>query len=217
MSDETPPRQGSDAAPQKPEFDIIRTAAAPGSGGGNPMPLVLLVVVLALAGGGFVLFNRGDDVEPAVDPTTADAAESAPDAPVPEFVWERLAYLEGENLDRALVYAEEQLATYPNGELRSRIARYRDELGLVEDPRSAAELVGEAYKALQVARWDDALELAELALEKEPEHATAYFVSGYAKGELGQKLAAQNDLRSALELGYRPAAEAQAHLDRFSK
>lgn len=205
--------RGAGGSPgQPPEFNIIRTAPSAGSGGGSPMPLVALIVLVAVGGAAFLLF-RGGPAEQDKAPVTLSEVE---EVPPPAWLIEQLDFREGENLAGALALAEENLAAYPSEELRGRIKRYREELGLVDFERSQAELLAEARAAAKQSDWEQVVELADAALAQ-GESAEGYFLRGVGNGELGNGLAAQNDLQSALDLGYKPEAEVKALIERFAE
>lgn len=205
-------RPGPGSAGRPPEFDIIRTAPTPGAGGGSPMPLVILIVLAAIGGGAFFLLRGEPETEDKAPVTIAEPKE----VPPPAWLIEQLDFREGENLAGALALAEENLATYPSAELRARIKRYREELGLVDVEKSQAELLAEARAAAKDNDWEQVRDLADAALAQ-GDSAEAYFLRGVGNGELGNGLAAQNDLQSALDLGYQPEAEVKALIERFAE
>jgi hypothetical protein len=220
---------GSQPAPRK-ELDGFRvTRAAPVQAAGPPMGLIVVVIALVVAGGlGFIKMNSGGSATDGGDTNGTDGTngtngtngnggtDATKDVPVPDYVTERLEFLDQEgNLEAALEYAEENEKLTPNRTLRAKIKSYRKELGLDVVALTPAQLAKKAKIAIGKKDFDTAIGVLDEALEEATEDATLYFLRGKAKGLSGDKLGAVGDLRSALELDYQPATEVEALLERF--
>ena len=209
------PTPGS--APEKPEFKLTRSAPQQES---SSTGLILLLLAICLGGGGYLLFRQeapaeGDPQEQGQP--KAQPSEAPPEETVPDWVWERLDFMEGENVERALDFAEEQLEATPNAELKERIKGYRKELGFDEVPRSVAQLLIVAQQEMTANNFEAARDLAERVLEEDPEEAKAYFIRGFCHGRLGDRLSSQNDLEQALELGFQPASKVEGLLEQLRR
>lgn len=196
-------------AEEKPEFQLHRSEPTPAEGPPVGM-IVAVVVVLALGGLGFFLFGRGDSGGSDGKTKTVDAGgPKLENVEVPAAILERLDFKEGENVQDALDFAEEQLEKYPSDELRGRIARYRKELGL---GLSSRQLLEKAAQLMNGKSFKEALEHLDKVIENEDdnsqaENAQAYYLRGACKANTGDKPAAVEDLKAAKEAGYKPAAK----------
>jgi tetratricopeptide (TPR) repeat protein len=180
---------------------------------------IVIVIVLVVAGAFGLIKMSGDDPAP---PETGGNTTTGPDTPelknveVPDYVWEKLEFLDGEgNLDAALDFAEENEKLTPNAKLRQMITKYRRELGIDVVTLTPAQLQRRAVASMGKGNYGEALEDLDEAIEGDPDNATLYFLRGKCKGLEEDRLGALGDLKSALNLGYQPASDAEALLERF--
>ncbi|RMG13887.1 MAG: hypothetical protein D6731_11285 [Planctomycetota bacterium] len=215
--------EGPGSLPERKELDgfkVVRTAPQQ-SEGGLLGPLILLVILAA--GGGFAAYKfGGGDQGPESSagdssPPTSGVRQPPPDEEVPDYVWERLDFLEGEgSFEKALEVAEEANKETPNSQLRAKIARYRKELGLDKLDLTFPQALQKAQAAQRSGELEEALEYADVAVDLSPEgDAQAYFLRGRILVLLGKKEEAQEDLEEALDRGYEPAAEVEKLLDQL--
>ena len=212
---ESKPPGGGLPPRDNPEFKVVRRAPVEEETSFLPMILVALVVVAGVA---FFMFRGGSEPNPTEGGSAPKVAVPA-DVPVPGFVYERLNFLENEaNYDKALTFAEEQVETFPNAELRTRIERYKRELGITAGPaRPVPDLLSDAQRALDGGAFAEAIAFSEQVLEQQPENARAFFLRGFAHGMQGDTLDAVNDLQSSIDLGYTPTSEPEALIKRFQQ
>lgn len=222
--DKQPTPAGADAggaapAPRKELEGFQVTRSAPVQAAGPPIGPIIGVIVLVVAGAFGVMqmsgssdANAGTDGGNSVVPPKVEPK----DVEVPDYVWEKLEFLDSEgNLDAALDYAEENEALTPNSKLRQAIVKYRRDLGIDVVALAPAQLLRRAQASLGKGNFAEAIEDLDEAIEGEPENATLYFLRGKAKGLDEDQLGALGDLKSALDLGYEPASEAEALLERY--
>ena len=199
--------------PPKSEFKIVRNA--PVEEGTSPL-LIVLFVVVALAAGGFYFYKqqKGDPAKPNNEPVPAPVV---PDVEVPDFVSERLDFLEEEgNIEGANDYAEEMLETYPNKALKNRLLGYQRELGLIARPLSA--LIRDANKALFQEDYESARDLALDILDQKEDHPNGFFVRGICMAELDSDYqAAIEDLQAAIAAGFSPKVAAERKILEYEK
>jgi hypothetical protein len=216
---------GPGAEPRKELEGFRVTRAAPVEAAGPPVGVIVVAIVLVIVVAfGVIKMNSGDDPAPDGGTETSgtggpDGTTKAPetqDVPVPDYVTDRLDFLDGEgDLETALDYAEENEALTPNRLLRAKIAAYRKELGIDAVDLTPAQLAKQAKSAMAKGDFDDAIAALDEALETDTENAHLYFLRGKAKGLGGDNLGAVGDLQSALDLEYEPADEVETLIKRF--
>lgn len=214
----SPPSQpnlpGGPKKDDRPDFRVIRSAPPPDSGP-SLMPLVLLVVVVALGIGGYSYSQKKDDGAGADGKTTSSTdgrssttTPAATGEPAPDFVMERIGFYEQEgNLERALEWAQEKLATYPNApNLRAKITELRGKLGLdmLANPEDALRQTTQRIAAGQHQEAVDTLTLLLGGELTEKQQARAFFLLANAQANLGNMEDARSALLSAAERGYDP-------------
>jgi tetratricopeptide (TPR) repeat protein len=221
MSDTTPggspPSQpnlpGGAKKDDRPDFRVIRSAPQPDAGP-SLMPLVLLVLIIALGVGGYMYSQRSDAPADGKTDTKAgtgtSTGTSAPTGdPAPDFIMERVGFYENEQqLERALEYAQEKLATYPNApNLRAKITELRGKLGLdvLANPEDGLRQVAQRISAGQHAEAVDTLTLLLGGELTEAQQGRAFFLLATAQANLGNTEDARSALSSAADSGYDPA------------
>ncbi|HBP18141.1 MAG TPA: hypothetical protein DEA08_10155 [Planctomycetes bacterium] len=198
---------------KQPEFQLHRSRPQDVQGGGmGPLPIVIVVLLLGV--GGFFLMNSSSSGKDGdATPTPTAEVDTRPDVEVPSAIWDRLEFLVNEGrTEEAIDYGKEQDKTFPNKELRKRVAALEQELA-GPGPRSVLELMRDARKAFLAKNWSEVIDLTSAVLN-EKEDGEAYYMRGVARGMTGEALSAQNDLESARENGH-PEAQVQAAIDRF--
>lgn len=202
-----------DDSNKQPEFQIHRSRPQDVEGGGAGL-LPIVIVVLLLGGVGFFLMKSSSSDGADATPTpSAPAVDDRPDVEVPTAIWDRLEFLVNEGrIEEAADYGRDQDKTFPNKELRKRVAELQREID-GPAPRSAVELMRDAQQAFERKDWPQVVELTSQVLE-EREDGAAYYMRGVARGMSGEALSAQNDLESARQNGH-PEAQVQEAIDRF--
>lgn len=183
---------------KQPEFQLHRSAPRDDADGAFPV-VPLLVVVVMLVGGG--LFYTSQQGAPAATPTPV-ASPTGPIEEAPAGVWERLNFLvDQERGVEALDYGRAQLELYNDPDLRARVKELDIEInGAVTE--SVSTLLTRAQQAASRSQWLETIEATTTILERDEEHAEAYYLRGVARGNQGNKAGAGEDLRSAKDYGF---------------
>jgi len=201
-----------DDSNKQPEFQLHRSRPQDVEGGGVGM-LPVVVGILLLGGLGFFAMSSSGSEGDATPTPTASAVDTRPDVEVPAAIWDRLEFLVNEGrIEEAIYYGKEQDGTFPNKELRKRVAELQSELA-GPAPRPVGDLMRDARRAFLAKDWDQVVDLTSQVLE-EREDGEAYYMRGVARGMSGEALSAQNDLESARQNGH-SEEQVQAAIDRF--
>ncbi|MGE0710048.1 MAG: hypothetical protein AB7N76_25640 [Planctomycetota bacterium] len=190
---------------KQPEFKLHRSApAAQAEGGSSPILVVVMLVLLGVGGfAGYKVMNRKDA---APSPSPSAAAPSPSIAPedvveVPDEVWARIEFLVNEgNLDRAIDETQQKLDLYPNPALQAKLAALKAQRDGAP-ARPVKDLLKDALAAGKERNWPQVNTLATQVLTQDDKNATAYLLRAQARGEMGDKLAAQGDLEAAKTCG----------------
>jgi hypothetical protein len=203
--------------PKADAFKVIRTAPTPDADGVGAGPIVAVVVLVILGVAGFVYSRRAGNTGTGTTASTTlgpgTSASTGPAAkPAPQFVIDAINDLETvSSANRALAKALEYRKEYPGApNLEGKIAELRGKLNQTGPSAAEAQArIGQAQRAIQEQRYDDALELtnALIADSQSPQIlAQAYFAAAQADLGKNDMAKATTDLQAAEDNGADKAA-----------